>query len=111
MANPRLPPGLNPRDKRPGDRRTLMRPGRPGGKPGAFKVALEERADILPLVIAGTREAIPKHSWRVEKRSILFLKVLDPVPAKDFQNQTLDELRVKIRSQIVEEFQKLRRGN
>ena len=25
------PPGLNPRDKRPGDRRTLVRPGRPGG--------------------------------------------------------------------------------
>ncbi len=23
--------GLNPRDKRPGDRRTLPRPGRPGG--------------------------------------------------------------------------------
>ena len=31
MANPRIPPGLNPRDKRPGDRRTLLRPGSPGG--------------------------------------------------------------------------------
>src|SRR5437868_4863399 len=30
MANPRNPPGMNPRDKRPGDRRSLM-PGRPGG--------------------------------------------------------------------------------
>src|ERR1043166_9265844 len=30
MANLRTPPGLNPRDKRPGDRRVLT-PGRPGG--------------------------------------------------------------------------------
>src|SRR5689334_3861219 len=30
MANPRIPPGVNPRDRRPGDRRSLS-PGRPGG--------------------------------------------------------------------------------
>src|SRR5678816_4058598 len=30
MANPRIPPGMNPRDRRPGDRRSLA-PGRPGG--------------------------------------------------------------------------------
>ena len=31
MANPGIPPGLNPRDKRPGGRRTLQGPGRPAG--------------------------------------------------------------------------------
>jgi len=31
MANLRTPPGMNPRDKRPGDRRVLGPPGRPGG--------------------------------------------------------------------------------
>src|SRR5688572_12215230 len=31
MANPRTPPGLNPRDKRPGERRVLGTGGRPGG--------------------------------------------------------------------------------
>ncbi|MBI2188096.1 MAG: ATP-dependent metallopeptidase FtsH/Yme1/Tma family protein [Acidobacteria bacterium] len=31
MATPRIPPGINPRDKRSGDRRALPRPGRPGG--------------------------------------------------------------------------------
>ena len=31
MANPSIPPGLNPRDKRPGEQRTLTGPGRPGG--------------------------------------------------------------------------------
>ena len=31
MATPRIPPGMNPRDKRPGERRSVPRPGRPGG--------------------------------------------------------------------------------
>jgi cell division protease FtsH len=31
MANPRVPPGLNPRDRRPGDRRTIG----PGSRPGS----------------------------------------------------------------------------
>src|SRR4029450_7418412 len=31
MANLRTPPGLNPRDRRPGERRTLASAGRPGG--------------------------------------------------------------------------------
>ena len=37
-------------------------------KPGAFKLAIEEKINILPLVIAGTRDAIPKDSWRIEGR-------------------------------------------
>ena len=31
MANLRTPPGLNPRDKRPGEKRTLRTAGRAGG--------------------------------------------------------------------------------
>jgi cell division protease FtsH len=31
VPNTRTPPGINPRDKRPGERRSLPRPGRPGG--------------------------------------------------------------------------------
>ena len=31
MATPRIPSGMNPRDKRPGERRAVPRPGRPGG--------------------------------------------------------------------------------
>jgi 1-acyl-sn-glycerol-3-phosphate acyltransferase len=34
-------------------------------KDGAFKLAIETGADVLPLGISGTHEAMPKHSWRV----------------------------------------------
>jgi 1-acyl-sn-glycerol-3-phosphate acyltransferase len=33
-------------------------------KDGAFRLAIEAGADILPLAVAGTRDALPKHSWR-----------------------------------------------
>lgn len=33
-------------------------------KDGAFRLAIEAGADILPLAVAGTRAALPKHAWR-----------------------------------------------
>ena len=33
-------------------------------KDGAFRLAIETGADLLPLAVAGTRDALPKHSWR-----------------------------------------------
>lgn len=79
-------------------------------KPGAFKLALEEKADFLPLVVAGTREAIPKYSWRIERRAPLFLKVLAPVPTKGKRVEDLDTVRQKIREDIMREFEVLKGG-
>jgi 1-acyl-sn-glycerol-3-phosphate acyltransferase len=33
-------------------------------KDGAFKLAIESGADILPMAVAGTEAALPKHDWR-----------------------------------------------
>ena len=77
-------------------------------KAGAFKLALEENLDLLPVVIRGTREAIPKYSWRIKKRALLRLKILPPVSAKDSSLDHLDDLRNQIRTKIVEEFQRLK---
>jgi 1-acyl-sn-glycerol-3-phosphate acyltransferase len=33
-------------------------------KPGAFKLAIAAGVDILPLGIAGTADALPKHTWK-----------------------------------------------
>lgn len=79
-------------------------------KAGAFKVALEEKAEVLPVVMAGTRDALPKHSWFVKEKAPLFLKVLRPVPTEGLSLEDLDSLREKVRSQICGEFEKLRRG-
>ncbi len=33
-------------------------------KDGAFRLALEAGADVLPVAVRGTRDALPKHSWK-----------------------------------------------
>lgn len=75
-------------------------------KAGAFKLAQETGVEILPLVIQGTREAIPKHSWVVEKKAVIHLKVLDPVPMKG-RATDLESIRAGVRSIIMEEFTRL----
>ncbi len=77
-------------------------------KPGAFKLALEETQDILPLVISGTREAIPKYSWRIEKRARFFLSVQDPISVKEWSEKPLEELRGLVYSVITGEFERIR---
>lgn len=77
-------------------------------KAGAFKVALEERVEILPLVITGTHEAFPKHSWWVERPVLLRLEVLDPVPPEKMTISELNFLRERIRTQIINEFNRFR---
>src|ERR671911_265487 len=47
MATPRIPPGMNPRDKRPGERRSVPRPGRPGGGSRNFSAARIEDPKLL----------------------------------------------------------------
>lgn len=36
-------------------------------KDGAFRLAIEAGADILPVALSGTRKSLPKHSWRFQR--------------------------------------------
>jgi 1-acyl-sn-glycerol-3-phosphate acyltransferase len=73
-------------------------------KPGAFKLALEEKVDLLPVAIYGTREAIPKYSWRIQGRASLNLHVLKPVSLGNRSLRELLEIRDQVRKSIVTEF-------
>ena len=76
-------------------------------KPGAFKLALEEKVDLLPLVITGTRNVIPKHAWYVRKKSVLGLHVQEPLFTQNLKPAGLNEFREKVRKQITGEFERL----
>lgn len=77
-------------------------------KAGAFKAALEGKFDLLPMVIVGTREAIPKYSWRIKRRAPLCLKILEPVSMTNSSKVSLDHLRDETRTKIIKEFQRLK---
>ena len=52
---------------------------------GAFKLAIQERRPILPIVIDGTSEAIPKGSWVFETEVFAKLTVLAPIETENLQ--------------------------
>jgi 1-acyl-sn-glycerol-3-phosphate acyltransferase len=68
-------------------------------KDGAFRLAIEAGADILPIAVAGTRDALPKHSWKFGFAKGL-VKVGAPIPTTSLGMDDLDELKERARSTI-----------
>jgi 1-acyl-sn-glycerol-3-phosphate acyltransferase len=68
-------------------------------KDGAFRLAIEAGADILPIAVSGTRKALPKHSWRFQKATAR-VAVGDPIPTRGMSLDSLDALKDQARAQI-----------
>ena len=67
---------------------------------GAFKLAIKERVPILPIMIEGTKDAIPKGSWRFTTRVNCTIKVLAPIDTSDFMPNDFARLRELARTQL-----------
>lgn len=74
---------------------------------GAFHIAKEEKVGILPVVIDGTNEAIPKKSWLLRKRSNLFVSIGKPIPAEEVTSQPFEETRNKVRQEMIARLARL----
>lgn len=71
---------------------------------GAFRVAIKEQVPILPLVIEGTQNALPKHSWKFGKPSTIRLKVLKPIETIGLKAADTAVLREKVQTCIMEQI-------
>ena len=71
---------------------------------GAFHLAIKAKVPILPLVIEGSRDCIPKNSWKFGKPSNIFLKVLPPVDTSSMTIQDVSTLRDTIRMTIMKQI-------
>ena len=71
-------------------------------KEGAFVLAQRKSVPILPLVINGSKNALPKRSLNFHGMTHVELDVLDPVSPEAFSDETVDDLRLRIREQIRE---------
>jgi len=67
---------------------------------GAFKLAIKEKVPILPIQIEGTKDAIPKGSWRFTTKISCTLKVLPAIETSDFPMQDFARLRELARAQL-----------
>jgi 1-acyl-sn-glycerol-3-phosphate acyltransferase len=77
-------------------------------KEGAFKIALAAKAPILPIVLEGTSDLLPKHGLMFRTKNTIKVKILDPIPFESFQNITAKELADKMKSEMVHELQLLK---
>ncbi len=71
---------------------------------GAFHLAIAAGVPVLPLVIEGSRDCIPKNSWRFGKPADVFLKVLSPVDTSPFTLTEVSRLRDSVRSAIIDQI-------
>jgi len=69
-------------------------------KDGAFRLAIETQADVLPLAVSGTRKALPKHSWRFATSRGL-VTVGTPISTKGMTLDDVEKLKTLAREQIL----------
>jgi 1-acyl-sn-glycerol-3-phosphate acyltransferase len=77
-------------------------------KEGAFKIALVSKVPILPIVLDGTSDLLPKNGFIFRKKSTIKVKVLDPIPYESFANSTPKDLAEKMREIMTGQFQQLK---
>lgn len=84
---------------------TRSRDGRVGPfSEGPFRLAIKAQVPILPLVIEGTRDALPKHSWRFGEPSTIRLSVLQPVSTAGLSSNDAASLTEQVRQRIEDEL-------
>lgn len=67
---------------------------------GAFRIAIDRQLPILPIALAGTREAMAKHSLRFNHARAI-ARVLEPVETAGMTIDDVPELRDRVRDSIA----------
>ena len=70
-------------------------------KSGAFRLAIETGAAILPVAVIGTHTAMKKHDWRID-RSDAVVVVGEPIPTDGLTADDMHGLRAKARQAIID---------
>jgi len=69
-------------------------------KHGAFTLAQNMKVPILPIVINGTKNALPKNSLNFHGRHAIHIQVLDEIPVARFADLPVDEVAELVRGVI-----------
>ncbi len=80
-------------------------------KEGAFRLAILNKKPILPIVLNGTAEILPKKSFLLGKSSAISIRVLDPIPYEEFSHLEIGDIIKKIRNLMVEAHFSLRENS
>lgn len=77
---------------------------------GAFELAIRRQVPILPMVIDGTQNCLPKKSWKFGSARNIRLQILDPVSTEGLSpsRENILELRDRVRARIRDRLARLR---
>lgn len=75
---------------------------------GPFQLAIREQIPILPLVVDGTRDVLPRSSWIFGHAPQIRLRVLEPVSVEGWQKHQSALLRDEVRQRVVDALDQLR---
>lgn len=68
---------------------------------GAFELAVSENVSILPMVIDGTQNCLPKKSWKFGTAKHIKLKVLEPIPVDELTKDDISEIKDQVRLMML----------
>ena len=71
-------------------------------KTGAFELAKKTRSPVLPIVIQGTANALPKRGFVLQGRHQIEVRVLEEVPPESFADESVETLTARVRGRIAE---------
>lgn len=77
-------------------------------KMGAFKLARDNHVEILPIVVDGTGQALPKKSWFIKKKSVFIVSIGKPVSLEEFADSSMEEAKEKIRHEMIGRLARIR---
>ena len=73
---------------------------------GPFQLAIREGIPVLPLVVEGTGDALPRATWMFGESQDIHLRVLEPFSSDGWEDCTA--LRDNVRQRIIDELMTLR---
>ena len=75
---------------------------------GAFNIALESKVPILPVIIDGTWDALPKNRFLFRKKQHIVVRILDAVNPEEYTLMNLPQILGKMERLMTDELTKLR---
>lgn len=76
---------------------------------GAFRLALREQVNVIPVAVDGSHACLPKHSWRFGAARTIRVRVLPPIEVARFRPDQTAALRDAARSAIIRQIAHWRR--